>query len=98
MTTSELVNQLHAGKRINYHYVFCLFVHCLSSTIFLSIFSSQTAGPVRTKFGRNVALEVLFENYLQNLIPSKTDCRGNKWKFSKNSFKIFYETTRQILK
>ena len=47
-------------------------VHRASSTISLNIFSSQTAGPIWTKVGRNVPSEVLFKNCSQNLIPSKT--------------------------
>ena len=47
-------------------------VRCPSSLISLNIFSSQTAGPVWTKLGRNGPLEVLFKNCSQNLIQSKT--------------------------
>ena len=44
-------------------------VHSASSTISLNIFSSQTAGPIWTKLGRNVPWEVLFKKCSQNLIP-----------------------------
>ena len=43
-----------------------------SSTISLNIFSSQTAGPIWTKLGRNVPLKVFFKTCPQNWIPSKT--------------------------
>ena len=39
-------------------YVIC----SVSSTISLNIFSSQTAGPIWAKLGRNVPKEVLFKN------------------------------------
>ena len=62
-------------------------IRCASSTISLNIFSSQTAGPIWTKLGRNVPSEVLFKNCSQNLIPSKTGCHGNGIEFFKQFFK-----------
>ena len=56
------------------------------STISLNIFS-QTAGPIRTKRGRSVPWEVLFKNWSQNLIPSKTGCHDNEMEFFKQFFK-----------
>ena len=66
----------------------------------LNINSSQTAGPIWTKLGRNVPWEVLFKNCSQNLIPSKTlVAMATKWNFLANSLKIFSsETARRILK
>ena len=59
-----------------------------SSAISLNIFSSQTAGPIWTKLGRNVPWEVLFKNYSQNLIPSKTlVALATKSNFLSNSLK-----------
>ena len=71
-----------------------------SSTISLNIFSSQTAGPIWTKLGRNVLWEVLFKKWSQKLIPSKTlVAMATKWNFLSNSLKIFYSgTTGSILK
>ena len=70
-----------------------------SSTISLNI-SSQTAGPIWTKLGRNVSWEVLLINCSQSLIPSKTlVAMVTKWNFLSNSFKIFPSgTTGLILK
>ena len=62
----------------------------MSSTISFNIFSSQTAGPIWTKLGRNVPWEVLFKKYSQNLIPSKTlVAMATKLNFLSNSLKIF---------
>ena len=71
-----------------------------SSTISLNIFSSQTAGPIWTKLGRNVPWEVLFKKCSQKLIPSKTlVAMATKLNFLSNSLKIFSsETTGPILK
>ena len=74
-------------------------VMCPSSTISLNIFSSQTAGPIWTKLGRNVPWEVLFKSCSQNLIPSKTlVAMATKLNFLSNSSKIFSETAGLILK
>ena len=65
-------------------------VMCPSSTISLNIFSSQTAGPIWTKLGRNVPWNVLFKICSQNLIPSKTLVpMATKLNFLSNSLKIF---------
>ena len=65
-----------------------------SSPISLNIFSSQNAGPIWTKLGRNVPWEVLFKNYSQYLIPSKTlVAMATKWNFLSNSLKIFSSGT-----
>ena len=65
-----------------------------SSTISLNIFSSQTAGPIWTKLGRNVPWEVLFKICSQNLIPSKTlVAMATKLNFLSNSLKIFSSGT-----
>ena len=65
----------------------------------LNIFSSQTAGPIWTKLGRNVPKEVLFKICPQNLIPSKTlVAMATKWNFISNSLKIFGGTSGQFLK
>ena len=62
--------------------------------------SSQTAGPVWTKLGRNVHWEVLFKIWLQNLIPSKTlVAMTTKWNFLSESLNIFSSgTDDRILK
>ena len=70
-----------------------------SSTISLNIFSSQTAGPIWTKLGRNVPWEVLFEKCSQNLIRSKPlVAMATKLIFLSNSLKIFSGTTDPVLK
>ena len=69
-------------------------VMCLSSTISISIFSSQTAGPIWTKLGRDVPWQVLFENSSHNFIPSKTlVAMATEWNFLSNSLKIFSSGT-----
>ena len=75
-------------------------VMCRSSTVSLNIFSSQTAGPIWTKLGRNVPLEVLFKNLFTKYDSLKNSgCHGNKMEFLKQSLKIFsYGTASQILK
>ena len=77
-------------------------VRCPSSVVnnFFNIFSSQTAGPIWTKLGRNVPWEVLFKNCSQNLIPSKTlVAMAMKLNFLGNSLKLFSSgTVGQILK
>ena len=63
------------------HHTLCV-LRCASYTISLNIFSPQTAGPIWTKLGQNVSLEVFFKNHSQNLIPSKTlVARAKKWIF-----------------
>ena len=58
-----------------------------SSTISLSIFSSQTDRLIWTKLDRNIPWEVLFKNCSQNLIPSKTVVAiATKWIFFKQFF------------
>ena len=66
---------------------------------FLNIFSSQTAGPIQTKLGRNFAWEVLFKKCSQNFIPSNTlIAMATKWIFLTNSLKMFSSgTTGHIL-
>ena len=70
-----------------------------SSASSLNIFSSQTAGPIWMKLGRNVPWEVLFKNCSQNMIPSKTlVAMATKLNFLSNSLKISSETAGLILK
>ena len=60
-----------------------------SPTIALNI-SSQTAGPVWTKLGRNFPWDILYKNCSHNLISSKTMvAMATKWNFLSNSVKFF---------
>ena len=60
-------------------------VMCLSSTISINIFFSQTAGPSWTKPGRNVPCQA-WQECSQNFIPSKTlVAMATNWNFLSNS-------------
>ena len=63
-------------------------VLCPSSVVNY-FFSSQTAGPILTKLGRNVPWEVLFKNLFTEFDSIKNcGCQATKWNFFKQLFKI----------
>ena len=78
----------------NIEFFFDLIVHTLKKGNF------PTAGPIFTKLGRNVPLEVFFKDCSQNMIPSKTlVAMATKRNSVSNSLKIFFSgTAGQTLK